>query len=265
MTNITTWIFPSPATHSQTLNEPQIQMMDMTRVKYLLPLLLLVLFQPASANECVILLHGLARSSSSMEVLEQRLLKEGYLVSNVDYPSRHYSIEVLATTAVEEGLKDCKEKKSSRISFVTHSLGGILVRKYLASHKREDTGRVVMLGPPNQGSEVVDKLKDTPGYELINGPAGRQLGTNPDSIPRSLGPVDFELGVIAGTQSINLILSTMLPNPDDGKVSVESTKVEGMTDFIALPTTHPFMMKNDTVIEQTLKFLANGEFDHGKS
>ena len=195
-----------------------------------------------------------------MEALEERLLKEGYSVSNVDYPSRDYPIETLSKIAVEKGLNYCKRRASEKINFVTHSLGGILVRHYFASNKLHNLGRVVMLGPPNQGSEVVDQLKNAPGFELINGPAGRQLGTNFSSIPRALGPVDFELGVIAGTQSINLILSTMLPDPDDGKVSVDSTKVEGMADFIALPTTHPFMMRNEAVIDQTVYFLKNGSF-----
>lgn len=117
-----------------------------------------------------------------------------------------------------------------------------------------------MLGPPNQGSEVVDNLKNAPGYELLNGPAGMQLGTKSTDIPKSLGPVDFELGVIAGTQSINLILSTFLPRPNDGKVSVEAAKVEGMKDFVSMPTTHPFMMKNDAVIEQIIYFLRHGKF-----
>ena len=100
-----------------------------------------------------------------------------------------------------------------------------------------------------------------PGFEVLNGPAGLQLGTGDTDIPRQLGPVDFELGVIAGTQSINLILSTYLPATDDGKVTVASAQVEGMRDFITLPVTHPMMMKNATVIAQTLHFLQHGVFD----
>ncbi len=214
----------------------------------------------AYGKECVVLLHGLVRTSASMEKLERRLEKENYYVINVSYPSREHTIEELANIAVGSGIKSCLEKETSKINFVTHSLGGILVRQFLKLNKRKDIGRVVMLGPPNQGSEVVDNLKDTPGFELINGPAGMQLGTKVTDIPKALGPVEFELGVIAGTQSINIILSTFLPNPDDGKVSVESTKVEGMKDFVALPTTHPFMMKNEIVIEQVVHFLKNGKF-----
>lgn len=215
-------------------------------------------------HECVVLLHGLARGSGSMVLIEERLLAEGYGVSNVDYPSRQHPIETLSNLAIQQGLADCGRQSAETIHFVTHSLGGILVRQYFKQNKRQDfsfePGRVVMLGPPNQGSEVVDVLKSIPGFELINGPAGMQLGTGVSDIPRQLGAVDFELGVIAGTQSINLFLSLFLPSPDDGKVSVVATKVQGMTDFITLPTQHPFMMRSKTVIEQTVHFLKYGAF-----
>ena len=230
-------------------------------MKYYFAIMLLGFSAAIQAKECVILLHGLARSADAMQLLATRLEQAGYAVSNVDYPSTHYPIEQLAPLAIEQGLNTCQQQSAQPIHFVTHSLGGILVRYYLTTQSIAHLGRVVMLGPPNQGSEVVDTLKDAPGFELLNGPAGQQLGTDEASVPKQLGPVDFELGVIAGTQSINLILSTMLPNPDDGKVSLESTKVMGMADFIALPTTHPFMMKNDAVIAQTLYFLQHGEFE----
>lgn len=213
------------------------------------------------ANECVVLLHGLARTADSMKSLEKRLSLEGYSVVNEDYPSRKHNIEWLAQAAVGEGIKNCEQKKlATKIHFVTHSLGGILVRVYLKAHPQKNIGRVVMLGPPNQGSEVVDQLKNAPGFELLNGPAGLQLGTADTDIPKSLGPVNFELGVIAGTQSINWILSSMLPEKNDGKVSVAATQVKGMRDFISLPTTHPFMMKNAAVIDQCLYFLRHGQF-----
>ena len=219
-----------------------------------------MLNQVAQAKECVVLLHGLARTADSMKALEKRLALEGYTVVNVDYPSRKYPIETLAEIAVGQGIEECTKKSATKINFVTHSLGGILVRVYLKSNRRDDIGRVVMLGPPNQGSEVVDNLKNAPGFELLNGPAGMQLGTKSSDIPKSLGPVDFDLGVIAGTQSINLILSTFIPSQNDGKVSVESAKVKGMHDFVTLPTTHPFMMKNAAVIDQTVYFLQHGQF-----
>lgn len=139
-------------------------------------------------------------------------------------------------------------------------MGGIIVR-YLANKELVSRiGRVVMLSPPNQGSEVVDVLGDTWLFEWINGPAGRVLGTGKDSLPLQLGPAKFELGIIIGIKSINLINSAMIDGADDGKVSVENAKLEGMQDFLILPVTHPFIMKDETVIRQTIHFLNFGRF-----
>lgn len=233
--------------------------------KLLLSLLLFSLWsQVTFAGECVVLLHGLGRSAASMEKLEDTLKEQGYIVANIDYPSRNMPIEALADLAVGEGLAKCNTAEATQVNFVTHSLGGILVRQFYSQHSAERVKRVVMLGPPNEGSELVDKLSRVPGYELAMGVAGTQLGTDHNSVPKSLGPVNFQLGVIAGTQSINLILSTMLPSPDDGKVSVEATKVQGMCDFIALPTIHSHMMKNDAVINEVVNFLSHGRFNQGQ-
>lgn len=215
---------------------------------------------PSMANECVVLLHGLARTSASLEKLQIALEDQGYLVMNFDYPSREFEISQLANIAVGGGVAQCELAKAEKIHFVTHSLGGILVRQYLSVNSLATMGRVVMLGPPNKGSEVVDTLQKVPGFALVNGPAGLQLGTGEQSIPGSLGPATFEVGVIAGTRSINLILSSMIPAQDDGKVSVDSAHLANETDFIALPVTHPFMMKNPEVINQVLHFLKHGHF-----
>ncbi|WP_284384013.1 esterase/lipase family protein [Litoribrevibacter albus] len=212
-------------------------------------------------NECVILLHGLAKTKRSMSKLNRALKEAGYTTVNHDYPSRSGSIPHLAETHINQALTQCPD--TATIHFVTHSLGGILVRQYLQNHSIKNLGRVVMLGPPNQGSEVVDKLHGLPGFELIGGPSSLELGTKENSIPRQLGPANFELGIIAGSRSINLILSTLLPGQDDGKVSVSNTKVEGMKQHIVLPVTHPFMMKNANVIAQVKSFLAQGEFQSG--
>lgn len=209
---------------------------------------------------CVVALHGLARTAGSMEKIQEVLESRGYKVSNIDYPSREKTVEELAGPAIEKGLQACEEQSADRIYFVTHSMGGILLRQYLSASTLENLARVVMLAPPNQGSEVVDNLRNTPGFALLNGPAGLQLGTDDASIPASLGPVNFDLGVIAGTASINLVLSTYLPNPDDGKVSVESAKVEGMCDFLTVDKTHTFIMRDDDVIEQVIYYFENGRF-----
>lgn len=212
------------------------------------------------ADECVVLLHGLARSDGSMEKLASVLGDQGYTIINYSYPSTQYGVEKLAEDAVGEAVARCP--KGSKIHFVTHSMGGILVRKYLQVHAIDNLGRVVMLGPPNKGSQIVDTLKNMPGYQSIGGPAGLQLGTESASVPNRLGAANFEVGIIAGYRSVNLMLSTMLPGPDDGKVSVENTKLDGMSDHISMPVTHPFMMKNNKVIDQVLNFLQDGAFRH---
>ncbi len=212
-------------------------------------------------GECVILLHGLARSASSMEDMELALSKRGYEVINVDYPSRDHTVEWLAEKQIPQALSQCRDKNTDKIHFVTHSMGGILVRYYLAKNIINQLGRVVMLSPPNQGSEVVDKLRDFPGYKWLNGPAGQQLGTGKDSLPLKLGKVDFDLGIITGSRSINLILSLLIPGDDDGKVSITRAKIEGMSDFLVVKHTHPLIMSSDDVIKQTIHFLMFGKFE----
>ena len=194
-----------------------------------------------------------------MKKLDIELQKENFQTVNVDYPSRDYSIEELAEIAISPALELCSNP--DEIHFVTHSLGGILVRQYLSNHKIPNLGRVVMLGPPNKGSEVVDKMKNVPGFHFINGDAGMQLGTGEMSVPNKLGPAEFDVGIIAGTESINLILSLIIPSTDDGKVSVERTKLEGMNDHIEMETSHPFMMKNKRVIAQVIHYLKHGNFE----
>jgi pimeloyl-ACP methyl ester carboxylesterase len=212
----------------------------------------------AAQADSVILLHGLARSDRSMKKLEMALLEKGYSVHNVSYASTRKTIKQLAEDAIGPVLKSCSAEH--KLHFVTHSLGGILVRQYLSHHEIDNLGRVVMLGPPNKGSEVVDKLRNFPGFHFINGDAGLELGTGESSVPNQLGAANFDLGIIAGTRSINLILSRMIAGVDDGKVSVENTKLEGMHDHLEMEVTHPFMMRNSKVIEQVIHYLETGRF-----
>ena len=216
----------------------------------------------ASEEAIVVLLHGLARSDSSFKKMESSLKKEGYKTCNISYPSTKYPIEVLVSNYVLPDIKRCLGAKGLSVRFVTHSMGGILVR-YLATQKLSfKIDRVVMLSPPNKGSEVVDELGGLWLFKAINGPAGLQLSTNNESMPNTLGPAKFELGIITGNKSINWILSSMIEGIDDGKVSIESAQLEGMNDFLIIQATHPFIMKNDIAIKQTKYFLKNSKFDH---
>jgi len=224
-------------------------------------LLLLACGSVAAATECVVLLHGLARTSVSMNKMQRALDDAGYETANIAYPSRHHTVEELAEMAIPEGLQQCRAKlEIVRIHFVTHSLGGILLRQYLSAYDITELGRVVMLGPPNQGSAAVDKLAGVPGFDWLNGPAGRQLGKGEDSVPLKLGPATFELGVIAASRTIDPITSALLRDPDDGRVSVEDTKLDGMADFVVVKHSHAFMMRMRRPIELTLRFLETGSF-----
>lgn len=216
-----------------------------------------------AANEkgdYVIILHGIARSSSHMEPLAEYLEKAGYDVINLDYPSTTYTLEELTIRTQKDISAKLTEPKP--VHFIGYSMGGLLVRAILAKHKPERLGKVIQLAPPNHGSEVADFLKDNWLYKKIYGPAGQQLTTNNKNTEKLLGKVDYELGVIAGNSTIDPISSCIIKGNDDGKVSIKSTRIQGMKDFTIAPSSHTFFPSNNIVHKQVLAFLKNSKFEN---
>ncbi len=219
--------------------------------------------QVNTKQEIVVLLHGILRSKTDMLLLTKFFEKHGYATLNILYPSREQNLEDLSDF-VQEKIINCPQyNENMKVNFVTHSMGGLIARYYIARKKPDNLGKVVMLGPPNTGSELADFLSETkiiaPIFKAVFGPASEQLTTNYQHID---GDINYPLGVIAGNMSINPLSPWLLDGENDGIVPVERTKIEGMSDHIIISSTHTFMMFNKDVMRQALYFLQNGCFDH---
>jgi triacylglycerol lipase len=212
------------------------------------------------AGEWILLLHGSGRTPWSMKRVQMMLEAAGYNVMNVSYPSRRHSVERLGERYLHKILCTEVPVSAAKIHFVTHSLGGMVLRRYLGHHTISNLGRVVMLAPPNHGSALADSFRKHALGRWILGRAGRELGTTPNDLPQRLGPVDFPLGVIAGDVSLNPLFSRVLKGPNDGKVTVESARIEGMTDFALVHFSHTWMMWRAETLRYILAFIREGKF-----
>jgi len=216
----------------------------------------------ARYSDSVIILHGLGRTYLSMLKMESALKEEGYRVINLSYPSRKKNIAQLADETISRGIEESHQHQSNTIHFVTHSMGGILLRDYLSKHEIQHLGHTVMLSPPNKGSELVDRLRNNFFFKWVLGPAGNELGTDKSSTPKNLQKVDFSVGIITGNKNtvFDGYFANMISGDNDGKVSVESARVNGMVDFLVTPNNHTLIMNDSAVIKQTLHFLRKGRF-----
>jgi pimeloyl-ACP methyl ester carboxylesterase len=213
-----------------------------------------------TTRDGVVLLHGISRTARSFRRMQAAIEDAGLATLNQGYASRRKALEALAED-IHPAIDRFAESIEGSVHFVCHSMGGLLARVYLARHRPKHLGRVVMLGTPNGGSEIADRLKNLGAYRAFFGPAGQQLGTRRDpAIDELLPPVDYPVGVIAGNRSIYPITSVMLPKPHDGRVSVENTRLDGMADHIVIGASHPWLVRNGEAIEQTIAFLKGGKF-----
>lgn len=215
------------------------------------------------ASDIVVILHGLGRTSWSMSRVATALESEGHRVHNISYPSRTLAIETLANDWLPRRLREIGADRSERVHFVTHSLGGIIVRLWVRDQSPANIGRVVMIAPPNSGSIVADKLNGFPPFRWFTGGNGRRLGVGPTSLPLTLGPWPVtagELGIIAGNRSLNPLFSAWHGEPNDGKVSVASARLEGMRDFLVVPYSHTWLQYRATTLAHIRCFIRSGRF-----
>ncbi|WP_407654552.1 esterase/lipase family protein [Bradyrhizobium prioriisuperbiae] len=216
----------------------------------------------SSGQGGVVLLHAIARTSRSLDKMQRALDTAGFATLNLGYSSRRKPLDALATD-IHPAIARFADGFDGPIHFVAHSMGGLLTRVYLATHPLQRLGRVVMLGTPNGGSEVADRLKNFRLYRAYFGPAGQQLTTVRDHATERLLPaVDYPVGIIAGNRSIDPISSALLPKPHDGKVAVANTRLAGMADHIVVGAAHPWLLRHGPAIEQTIAFLRDGRFRH---
>ncbi len=232
----------------------------------LLPLLVLATLALRATGgtepDCVVLLHGIGLQGFVMKRIESALTADGYRVVNVSYPSRQLPFEQLAGDYLPAQLRAHDVARAPRLHFITHSMGSLIVRKFLHDARPANLGRVVMIGPPNHGSTAADEARQFTVLRDYLGENLGRLGTGDDAIVKTLGPADFPVGVIAGEVPINPVFGHVLAGKNDGAVTIESARLDGMQDFLVVPYSHTVMLWRDEVIRQALAFLRDGRFDH---
>lgn len=209
-------------------------------------------------GERVVLLHGLWRSVWAMEGMAEMLSSEGYETLSIPYSSFRSALPDIVEAVAEE-LRIHEDGR--KVHFVTHSMAGIVVRQLAANYPELVTGRIVMLAPPNQGSEIIDWLGRYPLKPLADlafGPGGMSLSTNfvRKEVPGFSD--DYEVSVVMGCKSSVPLFGPLLGGENDGIVSVAGGEVEGMNRLEVIDVDHTFMMGEKVTREKVLHFLKNG-------
>ncbi len=211
------------------------------------------------AEHCVVLVHGLWRSGTAMRSIDSYLQNNGFSTVSFSYPSTEALIPDLAEQYLLPAVHTCEATGATTVHLVTHSMGGIVARAYLQNHRLPGAGKVVMISPPNHGSEITEKLSHYGWFTSIAGVAAATL--TEDGIIKELKPFPEPVGVIAGYRSWSLWPESLLPTPNDGMVSVASMPLEGMDDFVEVEGGHAMLRFKDAVKIQILAFLDHGQFD----
>jgi pimeloyl-ACP methyl ester carboxylesterase len=209
-------------------------------------------------RKAVLLLHGHGRTGLSMGLLAARLQAAGW---DSLAPSYGFRRSLPAILDVLNGPVARFAAAHERLDIVTHSMGGLVARALVAAHRPPNLGRVVMLAPPNRGSELADLLVSLDLAATVLGPCHGHLVTRRSAADEALlGTVDYELGIVAGNRSLTPVPARLLPPPHDGKVSVAATHLAGMADHIVLPVPHSLMTAHPLTGAQALHFLRQGRF-----
>lgn len=210
-------------------------------------------------NDYVVLLHGILIGSWQMHPLSTFFAEQGYEVINIAYPSTDYNLEKLSSIVAADIKKRIIIDKP--VHFIGYSMGGLVIRATLKKYKPKIMGRVVQIATPNKGSEIADRLKNNIFYKFLYGPAGQQLITDQSKIKSLFGPIDYDLGIIAGYGANNFIFKKTFDGENDGTVAVNKVFIAGCKDYIKIRGTHFFMPFDTEVKSQALHFIKHGKFE----
>ena len=228
----------------------------------------------AAPTEVVLLIHGLMRTASSMAPLETELIrhdKDSVRLNPEVAPLRKavyfsYASTRDPITTHSAALRELVENLPGqpRISMVGHSLGNIVFRQAVGEWQRNGDpknvlprlNRVVMLGPPNQGSSFAAKLSRLGLFETITGNSGMQLGPSWQTLRDGLGTPPCPFAIVAGDISKSAIQNPLLSGPSDGVVTIEEASLDGMAEIVAVPVVHSFLMSDSSVVRATVSFLS---------